>query len=110
VIDSDVVRKSLKLLEVDDLGLDRNDRMILEAIIEKHGGGPVGLTTLAASVAEDVSTIEDVYEPFLMRTGLLKRTPKGRVVTENAFAHLGMNVPTDPHSAKASRGEQGGLF
>lgn len=94
VIDSDVVRKSLKLLEVDELGLDRNDRMILEAIIEKHGGGPVGLSTLAASVAEDVSTIEDVYEPFLMRAGLLKRTPKGRVVTKNAFSHLGLEVPS----------------
>lgn len=90
VIDVDGVRKALKMLEVDELGLDANDRMILLAMVEKFEGGPVGLSTLAASVAEDVVTIEDVYEPFLMRVGLLKRTPKGRVVTEKGRRHVGM--------------------
>ncbi len=88
VVDADVVRKALDMHEVDELGLDGGDRMILEAIVVKFGGGPVGLSTLAASVAEDVSTIEDMYEPFLMRAGLLKRTPKGRVVTEKGLKHL----------------------
>lgn len=92
-VDEEVVGKALSLHEVDELGLDANDRMILLAIIEKFGGGPVGLSTLAASVAEDVMTIEDVYEPFLMRTGLLKRTPKGRMVTERAFVHLKLPIP-----------------
>lgn len=93
VVGLDVVRKALEMLEVDELGLDANDRMIVVTIIEKFGGGPVGLSTLAASVAEDVVTIEDVYEPFLMRVGLLKRTPKGRVVTEMAYRHLGERMP-----------------
>lgn len=88
MVSTEVVAKALKMHDVDELGLDGGDRMILEAIIEKFGGGPVGLSTLAAAVAEDVSTIEDVYEPFLMRAGLLKRTPKGRVVTEKAVRHL----------------------
>jgi Holliday junction DNA helicase RuvB len=92
-IDTVVVTKALKLLDVDELGLDANDRMILQIIIEKHGGGPVGLSTLAAAAAEDVSTIEDMYEPFLMRVGLIKRTPKGRVVTRLAFEHLGLKMP-----------------
>ncbi len=99
-IDMDVVRRALDLLEVDEMGLDANDRMILLAMVEKFGGGPVGLSTLAASVAEDVVTIEDMYEPFLMRAGLLKRTPKGRVVTRKTYEHLGVKVP----------GGQEGLF
>ena len=90
VVDVEIVGRALKLLEVDALGLDNNDRMILVAMVEKFGGGPVGLSTLAAACAEDVTTIEDVYEPFLMRSGLLKRTPKGRVVTERGWEHLGM--------------------
>jgi len=90
LITRDVVEKTLKLLEVDEIGLDGNDRMLLTAIVEKHGGGPVGLSTLAASIAEDVATIEDMYEPFLMRAGLLKRTPKGRIVTQKAYEHLGI--------------------
>lgn len=86
----EIVRKALKMLEVDDLGLDGSDRMILLTMVEKFGGGPVGLSTLAASCAEDGMTIEDVYEPFLMRAGLMKRTPKGRVVTEKGWEHLGI--------------------
>lgn len=92
VIDESVVDKSLSLLEVDHLGLDANDRLILTTMIEKFGGGPVGLSTLAASTAEDVATIEDVYEPFLMRCGLIKRTPKGRMVTDLAYMHLGIKA------------------
>lgn len=95
VINTTVVQKSLELLEVDKLGLDGNDRMILETMIHKFGGGPVGLSTLAASTAEDIATIEDVYEPFLMRAGLIKRTPKGRVVTVNAYKHLGLTPPAN---------------
>lgn len=88
-VDADVVRKALLLMEVDDLGLDVNDRKVLEVIIDNYQGGPVGLSTLAASIAEDVVTLEDVYEPFLMRIGLLKRTSKGRMVTKKAYEHLG---------------------
>ena len=92
-VDQTVVTKALELHEVDSLGLDSSDRMVLKAMIEKFNGGPVGLSTLAASIAEDLSTVEDVYEPFLMRTGLIKRTPKGRVVTRRSYEHLGYEVP-----------------
>ena len=89
VIDEAVIKKALNMLEVDEYGLDANDRMVLEVMIDKHDGGPVGLSTLSASVAEDIATIEDVYEPFLMRAGFLKRTPQGRVVTRKAYSLLG---------------------
>lgn len=89
-IDARAVQGSLDLLEVDELGLDASDRRILTTIIEKYQGGPVGLSTIAASAAEDVGTIEDVYEPFLMRIGLLARTNRGRVVTPKAYQHLGL--------------------
>jgi Holliday junction DNA helicase RuvB len=85
-----VVESALDVLEVDEMGLDGADRKILSTLIEKFGGGPVGLNTLAASIAEDVSTIEDVYEPFLMQIGMLKRTSRGREVTLKAFKHLGI--------------------
>lgn len=84
-----MVDGALKLMEVDDLGLDAHDRRVLLAIIEKYEGGPVGLSTLAAATAEDVATIEDVYEPFLLRMGMLKRTSRGRMVTNLAYKHLG---------------------
>lgn len=84
---------ALDRLEVDDLGLDRVDRMILRAIIEKYQGGPVGLDTLGASTGEDAGTIEDVYEPYLLQQGLLQRTPRGRVATKRAYEHLGMTPP-----------------
>ncbi|OGV97009.1 Holliday junction DNA helicase RuvB [Microgenomates group bacterium RBG_16_45_19] len=87
------VEQALAMLEVDDLGLDAGDRKLLVTIAEKFDGGPVGLNTLAASTAEDVGTIEDVYEPFLLRIGMLKRTPKGRVVTKKAYGHLGITIP-----------------
>lgn len=97
-VTSDVVRRALDIHEVDEYGLDGGDRMILLAMIEKFGGGPVGLSTLAASVAEDMSTIEDMYEPFLMRSGFIKRTPKGRVVTDKAYEHLGIKLSVDRRS------------
>ncbi len=87
-INKDIAQTALALLEVDDLGLDANDRRILLALIEKFNGGPVGITSLAAATSEDAGTIEDIYEPFLLRLGLLARTPKGRVATPAAYDHL----------------------
>lgn len=91
VIDIDVANYALDLLEVDKLGLDNADRSILLTIIDKFSGGPVGLDTLAASIGEDSGTLEDVYEPYLLKNGLINRTPRGRVVTELAYKHLGLN-------------------
>lgn len=88
-IDIDTCEKSFGMLEVDELGLDWIDRKILETIIEKFSGGPVGLNTIAASTGEDMSTIEDVYEPYLMQLGFLDRSPRGRIVTDIAYKHLG---------------------
>ena len=89
----DVAVKALEMLEVDSLGLDGLDRMILETIIEKFSGGPVGIDTLSAAVSEDRDTIEDVYEPFLVREGLLVKTPRGRAVTPLAYDHLNIAPP-----------------
>jgi Holliday junction DNA helicase RuvB len=85
---------ALALLDVDELGLDRLDRQILGAICAKFGGGPVGLSTLAVAVGEEADTIEDVYEPYLLQCGFLKRTPRGRVATPAAYTHLGLPAPT----------------
>lgn len=90
VITQDVANIALNLLEVDKLGLDRGDRSILETIIMKFAGGPVGLDTLAAALGEDSGTLEDVYEPYLIQNGLIQRTPRGRIVTEAAYRHLGI--------------------
>lgn len=90
VITEQVARIALDLMDVDKLGLDHLDRNILETIIYKFGGGPVGLDTLSAAIGEDSGTIEDVYEPYLIQNGLLNRTPKGRVATDLAFRHLGI--------------------
>jgi holliday junction DNA helicase RuvB len=92
-IDLTVATDALELLEVDAAGLDRLDREILRAICEKFGGGPVGLSTLSVAVGEEQDTIEDVYEPYLLQQGLLMRTPRGRVATDAAFAHLGLEAP-----------------
>lgn len=92
VISKQVVDETLDLLEVDKLGLDHLDRGILITMIEKFSGGPVGLDTLAASLGEDRGTIEDVYEPYLLQEGLIMRTPKGRVVTDKAYGHLGLEL------------------
>jgi holliday junction DNA helicase RuvB len=92
VVTEEVAREALALLEVDGAGLDRHDRAILDAIATKFSGGPVGLSTLAAAVDEEQDTIEDVYEPYLLQQGLMKRTPRGRVITERGFEHLGLPV------------------
>lgn len=89
VITREVTDFALDILDVDKLGLDQNDRSILLAMIDRFGGGPVGLETLAASLGEDAGTLEDVYEPYLLMNGLIMRTPRGRVATENAYRHLG---------------------
>ncbi|MBQ7712818.1 MAG: Holliday junction branch migration DNA helicase RuvB [Clostridia bacterium] len=86
-------KKSLDLLEIDDLGLDNVDREILLTILQKHNGGPVGLDTLAATIGEDANTIEDVYEPYLIQLGFIARTPRGRVCLSGAYKHLGFKVP-----------------
>ena len=94
-VDARVAAEALDLLEVDSAGLDRLDREILRAICAKFGGGPVGLSTLAVAVGEEPDTIEDVYEPYLLQQGFLKRTPRGRVATDSAFAHLGLEPPRE---------------
>lgn len=86
-------RKALDALEIDDLGLDRIDRVMLRTLIQKYQGGPVGLETLAASTGEDAGTIEDVYEPYLLQQGLIARTPRGRSATALAYRHLGLTAP-----------------
>lgn len=94
IIDLDVGEKAMELLDIDDLGLDNADRSLLEAIIDNYDGGPVGVDTIAALTAEERSTIEDFYEPYLMQIGLLERTPRGRKVTPKAYSHLGKR-PSD---------------
>jgi Holliday junction DNA helicase RuvB len=91
-VSGEVARAGLELFEVDELGLDKLDLAILSAVVEKFGGGPVGLSTLAAAVGEETDTVEDVYEPYLLQLGFLQRTPRGRVATERAFRHLGVTV------------------
>lgn len=92
-ITKEVAEYALDLLEVDKEGLDKNDRNILNTIIEKYNGGPVGLETLAASLGEDAGTLEDVYEPYLIFNGFINRTPRGRVVTEYGYRHFGLPFP-----------------
>lgn len=92
-IDAGVARAGLEMLEVDAGGLDRSDRSLLETIAGKFGGGPVGLSTLSVAIGEEQDTIEDVLEPYLLQQGLLKRTPRGRVLTERAYEHLGRPAP-----------------
>ena len=93
VITEEAADYALSTLDVDRLGLDAGDRTILNTMILKFGGGPVGLETLAASIGEDAGTLEDVYEPYLLMNGLIMRTPRGRVATENAYRHLGIPMP-----------------
>ena len=92
-ITKEIADQALAKMEIDDLGLDFIDRKILESIIYKFGGGPVGLDTLSATISEDASTIEDVYEPYLLQLGFIARTPRGRVALENAYNHLGISYP-----------------
>ena len=93
-IDMKVAEQAMAMLEVDDNGLDDADRRLLRAIIDKFGGGPVGLNSLAAAISEEKEAIEDIYEPFLIQAGLLDRTPRGRVVTPRAYEYFGLSVPT----------------
>ena len=92
-LDKETANKALKLLDVDDLGLNNSDREILRVIIDKFKGGPVGLKTLSAATSEEESTIEDVHEPYLIQLGLLERTPRGRMATARAYEHLNLEVP-----------------
>ncbi|NLW24561.1 MAG: Holliday junction branch migration DNA helicase RuvB [Clostridia bacterium] len=101
IISQEIAKSALDLLEIDQLGLDKIDRRMLETIIIKFNGGPVGLETLAATLNEEAGTIEDVYEPYLMQLGFIKRTPRGRVCTEVAYQHLGI---------KLDKIKQGSLF
>ena len=96
VITKQVADFALDILDVDKVGLDNNDRSILLMMIEKFGGGPVGLETLAAALGEDAGTLEDVYEPYLLMNGFLNRTPRGRVATPLAYRHL--DIPYDGQS------------
>jgi Holliday junction DNA helicase RuvB len=89
----DVATAGLEVFEVDDRGLDRLDHSILQALIDKFSGGPVGLSTLAAAVGEETDTVEDVVEPYLLQLGFLRRTPRGRVATEHAYRHLRVSTP-----------------
>jgi len=99
IIDTSLSHKALELLDIDELGLDRADRMLLLAIIENYDGGPVGVETLAALTAEERGTIEDFYEPYLMQIGLLERTPRGRKVTPKTYKHLGRKPKSGGHQA-----------
>jgi Holliday junction DNA helicase RuvB len=92
----DVAKAGLALFGVDELGLDKVDRAILDALSVRFSGGPVGLSTLAISVGEPTETVEDVHEPFLIQQGLLVRTARGRVATVNAWHHLGLEPPPQP--------------
>ena len=89
-VDDAVADRALEVFEVDAMGLDKVDRAILHAIVDKFGGGPVGLSTLAIAVGEDPETVEDAYEPFLLLEGFLQRTPRGRIATDRAYEHLGV--------------------
>jgi Holliday junction DNA helicase RuvB len=99
VVTAEAAEAALQMLEVDERGLDRLDRGILRAICAQFQGGPVGLSTLAVAVGEEQDTIEDVYEPYLLKEGLIMRTPRGRMATSDAFAHLGLDPPSSGGSA-----------
>jgi len=94
-LNKDIIKEALNLLEVDEVGLDSSDIRYLKAIIEKHGGGPVGIETIASTISEDIGTIEEVIEPYLMQTGFVKKTTRGRVATHAAYRHLKL-VPPEP--------------
>jgi Holliday junction DNA helicase RuvB len=100
IVDADTANVALEIFEVDEIGLDKVDRSILKAMILKFGGGPVGLSTLAIAVGEDPETVEDAYEPFLILEGLLQRTPRGRIATERAYRHLGVDFTAGQDQGK----------
>jgi Holliday junction DNA helicase RuvB len=92
-IDEQIVEKTFEMLQIDEKGLEVNDRRIISTIITKFGGGPVGVQTLSAAISEDLATIEEIYEPYLMQLGFLERTPRGRMATPHAYEHLGLDYP-----------------
>ena len=108
VLTLDAAREALAMLDVDDLGLDDTDRAVMRCIIDKFNGGPVGLDTIAASISEEADTVMDVYEPFLLQCGFLQRTPRGRVATLNAYAHLGYEAPRSVSASQATLWEAPG--
>ena len=95
IVNQDITKKALALLEIDHLGLELTDRHLIEAIIKKFNGGPVGLQALAAATSEELDTIEDIYEPYLLQIGFLQRTARGRIATKLAYEHLGLKPPTE---------------
>jgi Holliday junction DNA helicase RuvB len=97
-LDMRAVKRSLAMLEIDEAGLNQTDRDILTLLIEKYAGNPVGLKTIAAALSEEEATIEEVNEPYLMQTGLIDRTPRGRVATKKAYLHMGFKPPADEPS------------
>src|SRR5580692_4029526 len=108
VVTRDIARAALELFEVDESGLDRLDYAVLNALVRKFGGGPVGLSTIAVAVGEEAETVEVVAEPFLVRAGLMARTPRGRVATPAAWAHLGLPVPEAAAFSRLTPGDSGG--
>ena len=110
-IDREITDHALSMLEIDHLGLDEMDRRILKTIIEHYDGGPVGVKTIAISIGEETDTLEEYYEPFLVQSGLLKRTPRGRVATRKAFEHVGLsNLYRPVREAESEDTDQKGLF
>ena len=89
IIDDKIAARALRLLQVDEAGLDYVDQKLIKTMIELYGGGPVGLSTLAVNIGEETETVEDMYEPFLIQKGFLKRTPRGRIATSLAYEHFG---------------------
>lgn len=110
VISREIAARALEVYEVDGRGLDRLDRAVLRALLTLFGGGPVGLSTLAVAVGEERETVEEVAEPFLVREGLLARTPRGRVATRAAWAHLGLVPPREAGGTSGGGTGQTGLF
>ncbi|UQX86803.1 Holliday junction branch migration DNA helicase RuvB [Jatrophihabitans telluris] len=102
VVTSQVAHDALAVYDVDELGLDRLDKAVLDALVRRFGGGPVGVSTLAVAVGEEIETVEEVAEPFLVRAGLLARTPRGRVATPAAWHHLGLTPPSSPSAGPGS--------
>ena len=99
-INKQIAKEGLDALGIDDIGLDKMDRLLLTTMIEKFSGGPVGLDTMAVSVSEDADTISDVYEPYLIQLGFIARTPRGRVVTDLAYKHLNIPIPKKINNQK----------
>ena len=108
IVDRRAADAALTRLEVDSLGLDQLDRRYLDLIALNFGGGPVGIETIAAALSEPRDAIEDIVEPYLLQQGFLQRTPRGRLLTQHAFRHLGMAVPTSYQGTQATLFEEGG--